>query len=375
MFHFYINLAYYLPHLYLFFRIKDQFISKKYNWLYIIIYLVMASVFPVTGLHPEGGNFFMEMLSKISHFLLPFYLYVFLSVLAFDLFLLINFAVKIISREKIKSCRFRLYALLSILLLSTGIVTAGAINLNTIRISRYHIEVPRKSSSIDHLTIAFIADAHIQEDFPLDFLDQFISKVNALHPDILLCGGDIVEGGRMNEKIEVIESRLRSIKTRYGVYAVLGNHEGYDRREPERFFRNAGMVLLKDSVIKIDSAFYLAGRNDKQFKRRRSIQGLIGNNTYNMPILLMDHRPTELQEISMTPVDVQFSGHTHNGQLFPLNFIIHSMYELSWGYRKIRNSHFFVTSGLRLWGPPIKTAGKAEIMLINMDFVTQTPTK
>jgi predicted MPP superfamily phosphohydrolase len=74
-----------------------------------------------------------------------------------------------------------------------------------------------------------------------------------------------------------------------------------------------------------------------------------------------------LQETSLTPVDVQFSGHTHNGQLFPLNYIFHSIYELPWGYKKIRNTHFFVTSGLRLWGPPVKTAGKSEIMLVNIN--------
>ncbi|NJK95137.1 MAG: hypothetical protein HC905_09695 [Bacteroidales bacterium] len=80
----------------------------------------------------------------------------------------------------------------------------------------------------------------------------------------------------------------------------------------------------------------------------------------------MDHRPTELQEASRTITDIQFSGHTHNGQLFPVNLFLKRMYELSWGYKKIRDTHFFVTSGLRLWGPPVKTAGKSEIMLVDV---------
>jgi predicted MPP superfamily phosphohydrolase len=65
---------------------------------------------------------------------------------------------------------------------------------------------------------------------------------------------------------------------------------------------------------------------------------------------------------------MQFSGHTHEGQLFPINLIVQNIYELSWGYQKIRNTHFFVTSGLRLWGPPVKTAGKSEIMLVEIHF-------
>ena len=94
----------------------------------------------------------------------------------------------------------------------------------------------------------------------------------------------------------------------------------------------------------------------------------MGSASPDLPIILMDHRPTELQEVSHTAVDVQFSGHTHNGQLFPINLLTHSIYELSWGYKKIRNTHFFVTSGLRLWGPPVKTAGKSEIMLVEILF-------
>jgi len=260
------------------------------------------------------------------------------------------------------------FAFGSILILSAGIVTGGAINLNTIRVSEYQIEVPRKDSKLDHLRVAFAADAHFQPDSPLAFAEQFVGKVNALDADILLFGGDIVEGGGLNGKMERIEATLRKIKTKYGVYAVLGNHEGYGRREPDGFFSNAGITLLKDSILKIDSAFYLAGRYDQQLRRRKTIEGLLGKTAYNLPLILMDHRPDQIQEASFAPVDIQFSGHTHNGQLFPLNLLIHRMYELSWGSKKIRDTHFFVTSGLRLWGPPVKTAGKAEIMLVDIKF-------
>ena len=172
MFHLYLNLAYYLPLIYLFFRIKGNFISKPFRPLYVVIYLALASVFPIAGLHPSKEDDFMILLSSVSDYLLPFFLYVFLGVLVFDLFLLINLAVKLTSREKRKSYRFRLYALSSILTISALIVVGGAINLNAIRVSEYQIEVPRKDSKLDHLSIAFVADAHIQHGFPMDFLRQ-----------------------------------------------------------------------------------------------------------------------------------------------------------------------------------------------------------
>jgi hypothetical protein len=91
--------------------------------------------------------------------------------------------------------------------------------------------------------------------------------------------------------------------------------------------------------------------------------------TDTLPVIMIDHRPTEIDSVSETAVDVQFSGHTHNGQLFPLNLITKKIYILSYGYRKIVNTHFFVTSGLRLWGPPVRTTGKSEIVVVDINFI------
>jgi len=88
----------------------------------------------------------------------------------------------------------------------------------------------------------------------------------------------------------------------------------------------------------------------------------------SLPVILIDHRPTELEQASQNGVDLQMSGHTHNGQLFPLNLILRNMYRLSWGYEKIGQTHFFVTSGIMLWGPPVRTTAKSEIMVINVRF-------
>ena len=369
MFHLYITLAYILPNIYVFLRIRHLFISKAYRRLYMLIYLLLFAFYPLVGRQSasEMGSL-MKALTTFSGYILPFYLYLFLSVLLFDLFLLLNLKARILSAETRKSFSFRVITLSTMTLLSMAIVVAGAINLNTIRVSKYEIEIPRKNSVNDHLRIAFVADFHIQKNTSIGFVEQFVGKVNALHPDLLLYGGDIVEGDGENETTEAVEASLRNIVAKYGTYGVVGNHEFYGGQQQGSFFRRAGITLLCDSVVKIDSSFYLAGRYDQHFGRRKNVNELLGSITPDLPIILMDHRPTELQEVSQTVADVQFSGHTHNGQLFPLNFIINSMYELSWGYRKIRDTHFFVTSGLRLWGPPVKTSGKSEIMLVDINF-------
>ena len=369
MFHLYIILAYIIPNIYVFFRIKDLFISKGYRGWFILIYLLIAAIYPLTESLPDRDmNLSMHVLSGISGYILPFFLYLFLCVLLFDLFLLLNLALRIVSFETRKNFSFRFYTLSGMIILSIAVVIAGVINLNTIRISKYRIEVPRRHSNADHLRVVFVADFHIQQNTHERFVEQFVRKVDALQPDLMLYGGDMLEGDSENETTETIESTLRSVHAKYGVFGVPGNHEFYGGQEQGDFFRKAGITLLCDTMVRIDSAFYLAGRNDQHFGRRKSVNEILGSDSLDLPVILMDHRPVGLQAISNTGIDVQFSGHTHNGQLFPINLITRSIYEVSWGYKKIRNTHFFVTSGLRLWGPPVKTAGKSEIMLVDIYF-------
>jgi uncharacterized protein len=369
MFHFYLTLAYIIPNIYVFFRIKHLFISKGYKLWYTFVYLLLASVYPLSeNLLGHNTNFFAQVLSTAADYLLPFYLYLFFSVLLFDLFLLLTLLFRIVSRELRKSFLFSFYTLFIMIFLSVAMVIGGAINLNTIRVSRYQIALPKRSSHINNLRVAFVADFHIQQSTNPHFVEQFVRKVNALKPDIMLYGGDIVEGRDDKKVSEVILSTLREIQTKYGTFGVLGNHEFYGSHGKGTFYDKAHITLLCDTIMKIDSSFYLAGRLDEHFRQRKSVNGILQNIKPDLPIILLDHRPTRLQEVSQTPVDVQFSGHTHNGQLFPINYIIQRMYELSWGYKKIKNTHFFVTSGLRLWGPPVKTAGKSEIMLVDFKF-------
>jgi uncharacterized protein len=369
MFHFYLLLVYTIPNIYVFFRIMFLFIGKRYRLLYTVIYLLLAAVYPVAeNLSHLGPGSLMQLLTTVGDYLLPFYLYVFLLVLLYDLFLLLNTLLRLVPKEVRRSFTYRFYTLSSIIVLSVAVVVGGIINLNTIRASRYQIAVPKRNSQLSNLRVAFVADFHIHQHSNPGYVEQFVRKVNALKPDIMLYGGDIVEGRDENRIADEILSALRNVQSKYGAFGVLGNHESYGSRGNGTFYEKAGITLLRDTILNIDNSFYLAGRDDERFRDRKSAEEILQNGTSGMPIILLDHRPTRLQEISLTPVNVQFSGHTHNGQLIPINFIIGSMYELAWGHKKIRDTHFFVTSGLRLWGPPVKTAGKSEIMVVDMRF-------
>ncbi len=307
-------------------------------------------------------------LNAFANYLLPFFLYLFLLVLLTDLLLLINLVLKLVPRERIKKVLLHGEALLAIICLSITIVIAGIINFNTIRISGYRITVPARSSDIKKLRIAFVSDFHMQDKTPLRFVEKFVEKTVTLNPDLMLYGGDIVEGDREDETMEKFETLLRSIRTNYGVFGVLGNHEHYARQDTGSFFSKAGITILRDSVVFFNNSFILAGRNDSHINSRKSVDELMKSIPDSLPVILVDHRPTEINKVSKTHVDIQLSGHTHNGQLFPINLITKKVYELSWGHRKIGNTDFFVSSGIRLWGPPVRTTGKSEIMVIDITF-------
>jgi hypothetical protein len=212
MFHFFITLAYIVPNIYLFFRIKDLFISKSFRLWYVIVYLLLAAFYPLFGRDRSGDmNLIMQVLTTISGYILPFYLYLFLFILLFDLFLLLNSRFRIVSSNTRKSFSFRFYTLTTVVFLSVAVVVAGAVNLNTIKVSKYQIDVPGRKARMDHLRIAFVSDFHIQQNTPQRFIEQFVRKVNALQPDLILYGGDMLEGDRENETSEKVESLLRNV--------------------------------------------------------------------------------------------------------------------------------------------------------------------
>jgi predicted MPP superfamily phosphohydrolase len=337
---------------------------------YIVIYLSLTAIYPLSGLIREDNpGAIAGLLTTVSDYLLPFYLYLFLAMLVLDIFLLLNLLFRIVPSEKLKSMQIRKAGLAAIILIPVLIVIAGIINFNTIRISDYSIEIPARASGLRHLKIAFASDFHLKEKTNIHFVEKFVEKVGETAPDIMIFGGDIVEGDRDDGNLQKSEALLKKIKTKYGVYAVLGNHEYYSGQDNGSFFDKAGMKVLCDTVMVIDSSFNLGGRYDSHFGERKTVDALMRSAVDSLPVILADHRPTETDQAVNAGVDIQLSGHTHNGQMFPINMITRKVYKLSWGHLKEKNTHFFVTSGIRLWGPPVRTTGKSEIMVINIAFV------
>ena len=212
------------------------------------------------------------------------------------------------------------------------------------------------------------ADVHLNDKTNEDFVNQLIKNINFLNPDIVLLAGDIIDSRQVTERMKVFEQQFCKIKSKMGVFAVEGNHEIYSGEYKRTFYENTDIIVLKDSILKIQDSFYLIGRKDRHDNKRKSIEELLRLTSDDLPLILLDHQPYNLNNAYNNNIDIQLSGHTHHGQLFPINLITERIYELSWGYRKIQNTHFFVTCGAQGWGPQVKIGSRSEIMEINIDF-------
>jgi len=355
--------------IYVGYRLRKLFARRLFKNLSTGIYVFLLLGYPLSEyLSHDAGGPSTRFLMLVGAYALPILLYLVLFVVAADLVLGLLWLTRVVSKATILSPKFRRGRLAVYLFVPAAIVAWGVFNFSHLRVSEYSIQVPRKSASIARLKVVFAADFHLGERTAAGFMERFVDLVNAQKPDVVLIGGDVFEGDRRNEVTEEREAQFRRLRAAYGVFGVPGNHEGYGGNRND-FFAKAGVRLLQDEVVRVDEAFTLAGRKDGRSGNRKSIAELLGGTPHDLPVILLDHRPIDLENASRSIADIQLSGHTHLGQLFPANLVTRHQYELDWGYKKKRNTHVFVTSGVQLWGPPVRTVGASEILVIDVTLI------
>jgi uncharacterized protein len=254
------------------------------------------------------------------------------------------------------------------------LITAGFINAVIPVVTRYDISINKSAGEINNLRIAAVSDIHLGSIIRKRSIIKLSGMLNELKPDLVLLLGDIVDG----ELGPVLRGDLLQYFTcpqcTDGMYAITGNHEfigGGDRTIP--YIESKGIRLLKDEVVTLKGGIQLIGRIDRDSRRfyrkeRLPLDSLIARVDTAKPVILLDHQPFHLGETASKGVDLELSGHTHNGQIWPLNYLTEKIYELSYGYMKKGNTHFIVSSGYGLWGPRVRLGSRSEVLLINVTF-------
>ena len=218
------------------------------------------------------------------------------------------------------------------------------------------------------LRIAMVSDLHLGWLVGNHHLDQLKQIIQREKVQLLLMPGDIMDDDIKHYQARQMHSHLQALVNQLplGVYATLGNHDLYGNRVAiSTALQQAGVKVLTDQAVVINEQVWLAGRLDDVVGNRKATAELMPPNL-NQSIILMDHRPSEIDKNSQLPIDLQVSGHTHNGQIFPANFIVKYLNTVAYGYKKIRNTHVVVSSGYGFWGVPFRLGSQAEVWVIEL---------
>ena len=261
----------------------------------------------------------------------------------------------------------------------TLILAYGAWNATHTVWRSYEISLDKSAGDLSELRIVMASDIHLGKIVDNRRLQYLVDQINARKPDLVLLAGDVIDEDIGHFIDQDMAATFRQLQSRFGVFAVLGNHE-YIGRETEaaiELMRSGGITVLRDSYFSVDDRFVIAGRDDWDRERfmgspRKPLEQWLRGIDPTKPLFLMDHQPRELTAALAAGVDLTVSGHTHRGQLFPNHWLTQRLYEIDWGYLQKGTLHAVVSSGFGTWGPPIRTNANSEIVEIIVRFRAST---
>ena len=367
-------LIYFSVNYYIFLRGLQAFsISPEWRRGYIITFWLIVSSFIIGEiLEHTHSSLTSEWIYRIGAFWLAFMLYFTLTLILFDVIRLMNYFFHFLP-EMTQTFRFRI-GLVTVAFISL-IVLAGHINALNTRVKEISLSIHKKVTGNREMKILMASDIHLGALIGENREKRLVDIINNQKPDLVLLCGDLVDGDVASALRKNLGRHIQEIKTPMGVYAIVGNHEyigGIKKTIP--YLESININILRDKTLTLPNGVQLVGRDDRDNRRmgdaqgRKSLKELMVGLDKNLPIIVMNHQPFNLDEAVVEGVDLQLSGHTHNGQLWPFNYITKAVYELSWGYLKKGNTNFYVSSGFGTWGPPVRLGNTPEVVVFNLKF-------
>lgn len=345
------------------------------RWIVAVFITVAASFVAGRFLERASVNWFSAGLIWIGSFWLAIMVYLLLQILVVDLVRVANhffhFFPGFITENPARAGKITSSAVLIIALI---VVAVGHINTWFPTIREINLNINKDGGKLSKLHVVALSDIHLGTIIEKRHMSGIVKRVNALNPDIILIPGDIIDEDITPVIHSNVGEKLKAFRSKYGVYAVTGNHEYIGGvQKAKKYLAEQGIHLLNDTTRLFDDSFYVIGREDltiNQFAnvKRKELSEIVDGIDHSKPLILLDHQPFKLDQAANNGIDLQLSGHTHHGQLWPFNYITKLVFELSWGYKQKGDTHYYVSSGVGGWGPPIRTVNRPEITSIFMNF-------
>ncbi|AOT69507.1 metallophosphoesterase [Geosporobacter ferrireducens] len=264
---------------------------------------------------------------------------------------------------------------IAVLLFVVGVILFGSWSARSPRNVEYDVMINKPGNKVNSINVVMVSDIHLGTIIHNGRLVNMVNRINELNPDIILLPGDVIDENIQYFIEQNMSETFSRLNPPLGIYAVMGNHEyiGGHADEIAVHLAEAGVVVLRDEVVLVNDSFYIIGREDRDSQRftgqsRKSIKELMAHVDPSLPLILLDHQPNNLSEHKKAGIDLQVSGHTHRGQLFPFHLITGRIFEIDWGHLQDGDYNIIVSSGYGTWGPPIRVGHRSEIVKINIQF-------
>jgi len=355
------------------FQYIPQLNRTLYWWFFWSVALSYLAARLVGHFLPDALRYGLTLLGA---YWLAAMFYSFQIILIFDLIRLLDKWLKFIPDGWKTAPRFTPAVGAVVLFLVAGILVYGTWNARNPRLQHYDISIPKSAGSLDRLHMVLVSDIHLGEINHNGRLLRMVEMIESLQPDIVLLPGDVIDEDIGPFVKQDMTSTFRRINPKYGIYAVPGNHE-YIRghiNETVHYLEQAGIVVLRDNYVIVGDSFCIAGSDDNSHahfdgnEETMPLSMVLEGIDRSLPVILLSHQPNRLEEAMEQGVDLQLSGHTHRGQLFPLNLITGRIFETDWGYLQKGSLQLIVSSGFGTWGPPIRIGNRPEIVEIMITF-------
>lgn len=361
-----------------------DFWLKHFSWSMFLLTIFIGLAFIL----PED-NFLRRPLFKIGAYWLGISLYLILYVALIDL---LRWIYSKVFKDKYNDFYARTICTLLIIVL-TGVTSIyGIINAKIVRTTEYKITINKDGGNFKEMTIAMFGDPQFGYNIGEYHLKQAVDIINKNDVDIVCVVGDIFDNqySAIKHPDKLIDL-FNQIKSKYGMYAVLGNHDveepilcGFTfndddlenklaSKEMLDFIKKSGMVLLYDENVIINDSVNLYGRADQERPNLGNITRKESGDIFKevdttKPLFVLDHEPREYDELEKAGVDLMMAGHTHDGQLWPTKIATDIIWENPYGLWVKNAFHAITTSGLGLFGPNMRVGTIAEVCIIHVKF-------
>lgn len=309
------------------------------------------------------------------NFLFSFFIIVSGFFFGFFCSFLITLIINRLFKKKLRLRRYSFYGGLFYLIVFVTISLAITYNIKK---TEYSITTQNKFKNSDSYKIALISDLHYNSvTLNERYLKEICNMVSNEYADIVLLCGDIIDENTTYEEMVMVFDQLSKINNKYGIYFVYGNHDNqeklkescrhYNFEDLRNTIENNGIIILKDTVTTINDEILLVGRDTEINEDRLNLDSFKNELSTDNFKIMMSHEPVDYDEAS--GFDLALSGHTHNGQVWPFNWVLSIKYKnkLMYGINEIDDLTYIVSSGVGTWAFPVRNTAPSEYVIINVE--------